>query len=109
MDQLYCKTRTDTHTDQHLPRTADAWRAVTNTRPPWDVTDFSTGRPVEKRNGREVGVPRGFHGQKCSLSEQKGGMDLKRDQIWRKVLAFGTKGGNEHQKGPFLDEMAEFG
>ena len=39
--------------------------------------------------GALAGIPGGSHGEKCLLSEQKGG--------------------NEHQKGPFLDEMAEFG
>ena len=39
------------------------------------------------RLGHFRGVPRGSHGEKCSLSEQKGG--------------------NEHQKGPFLDEIGQ--
>ena len=39
------------------------------------------------RLGHLRGFPRGSHGEKCSLSEQKGG--------------------NEHQKGPFLDEIGQ--
>ena len=39
--------------------------------------------------GALPGVPRGSHGEKCSLSEQKGG--------------------NEHQKGPFLYEIGQIG
>ena len=58
--------------------------------------------------GHFRGVPQGSQGGKCSLLEQKGGMDIKRGQIWRKVLAFGSKRGKSTSKKKKIEDIRKF-
>jgi hypothetical protein len=57
------------------------------------------------RLGHFRGVPRGSHGEKCSLSEQKGEMNIKRGHFWTKLAKFGRNRRNSavlSRKRPFL-------
>ena len=73
-----------------LPPFLYAYTSVSTLFHPQDVHEQPHDREASSQpfpGGTRGGVPRGSHGEKCSLSEQKGG--------------------NEHQKGPFLDEIGQ--
>ena len=59
--------------------------------------------------GTSGGSHRGHTAKSARFRNKRGNVDIKRGHIWRKVLAFGSKGGNQHQRRRKSKKMDENG